>query len=66
MATHPVPDNVPEMMKDQFGTTVLITDPRADKYLKQTSVKPSNPPGDRFSKWCGGKNGFDDYVERWH
>jgi len=23
-----------------------------------------NPPEDRMSKWCGGKDGFDDYVER--
>lgn len=66
MATHPVPDNVPEMMQHDFGTKVLITDRRSDKYLQQGSTKPGDPPKDRYSKWCGGKDGFDDYVERWH
>ena len=23
-------------------------------------------PEDRLSRPCGGKNGFDDFVERWH
>ena len=23
-------------------------------------------PEDRYSRPCGGKNGFDDFVERWH
>jgi len=23
-------------------------------------------PADRMSKHCGGKDGFDDFVERWH
>lgn len=64
MANHPVPDNVPSMMENDFGTTVLITDPRSDMYLNKANKK--NPPKDRLSKWCGGKNGFDDYVERWH
>ena len=60
MANNPIPDNVPSMMKNDFGTTVLITDPRADQIL----MKPSpTPPTNRLSRWCGGKNGFDDYVE---
>jgi hypothetical protein len=62
MANNPIPDNVPEMMQHDFGTTVLITDPKADKYLKL--AHNNDPPQDRLSKWCGGKNGFDDYVER--
>jgi len=67
MANHPIPDNVPNMMNSDFGTTVLITDPRADIYLSQArKMKKTSPPGDRMSKWCGGKEGFDDYVERWH
>jgi hypothetical protein len=26
----------------------------------------NNPPPDRYERWCGGKNGFDDYAERLH
>lgn len=63
MANHPIPDNVPSMMEDDFGTTVLITDPRSDKYLNSVKHRPNDPPADRLSKPCGGKNGFDDYVE---
>lgn len=40
----------------------LITEQAADRYLKKTY----NIPADRLSRPCGGKNGFDDYVERWH
>lgn len=42
----------------------LITDPRSDKYLNKVSSRRNDPPNDRLSAWCGGKNGFDDYVER--
>ncbi len=62
MANNPVPDNVPNLMKRDFGTVVLITDPRADYFLNQT--RKNAPPSDRLSRTCGGKNGFDDYVER--
>lgn len=64
MANNPIPDNVPNMMESDFGTRVLITDPRSDVYLER--IKTNTPPADRYSKWCGGKYGFDDYVERWH
>lgn len=30
------------------------------------SKKVNIPPEDRLSRPCGGKGGFDDYVERWH
>lgn len=60
MANHPIPDHVPSMMERDFGTTVLITDPRADKYLNRHR---NDPPSDRLSRHCGGKDGFDDYVE---
>jgi hypothetical protein len=46
-------------MKEMWGTTKLVTD-----YIKY--VNPNDPPVDRYSKSCGGKGGFDDYVERWH
>lgn len=45
------------LMREDFGTVCLITNPISDKYLKSTSQN-------RLSKWCGGKGGFDDYVER--
>jgi len=63
MANHPIPDNVPSIMQQQFGTIVLITDPAADRLLAK---KKNNPPVDRYSRHCGGKGGFDDFVERWH
>lgn len=40
----------------------LITDPASDRYLRRTNAPPTN----RLSRPCGGKGGFDDYVERWH
>lgn len=42
----------------------LITEYASEVYLKRK--KPNVPPGDRYSRPCGGKGGFDDYVERWH
>ena len=42
----------------------LITEVASDKYLNQ--VKTNTPPKNRLSRPCGGKGGFDDYVERWH
>lgn len=66
MAIKPNPDRNTNMMKQEFGTVCLITDIKADYYLQKLRKNPSEPPLDRYSKWCGGKNGFDDYVERWH
>jgi hypothetical protein len=67
MANHPNPDNVPAMMQEDFGTTVLITSPMAEKYLqKARQIQYKTPPEDRYSRPCGGKAGFDDFVERWH
>lgn len=62
MANSPIPDQSKGFINSGM---VLITDPRADKYLDMAARKRRNdPPADRNSKWCGGKNGFDDYVER--
>jgi hypothetical protein len=55
-------DTVPEIMNQEFGTTVLITDRAADKYLDKSAKYGK----ERYSKWCGGKGGFDDYAERLH
>lgn len=66
MAKNPNPDRVSSIMKQDFGTICLITDPQSDKYLKMIQKKTNEPPKDRYSRPCGGKGGFDDYVERWH
>jgi hypothetical protein len=61
MANSPT-DAVPSMMKEDFGTCYLITDPRADKLLERSEKLGS----ERYKRWCGGRNGFDDYSERLH
>jgi hypothetical protein len=61
MALGPVDRNA-ELMQQEFGTRVLITDRSADKYLEKAAKHGT----ERYAKWCGGKEGFDDYVERWH
>jgi hypothetical protein len=61
MALNPVDRNA-ELMQQEHGTRVLITDLAADKYLEK-SFKHGT---ERYSKWCGGKNGFDDFAERLH
>jgi hypothetical protein len=61
MATVHIPDHDYNYMQEQFGTCVLISDPASEKYLKMSKKVP---PKDRMSRWCGGQNGFDDFVER--
>jgi hypothetical protein len=51
-------------MYENWGTNRLITDYNAQN--EQKNKKPNDPPENRMSKPCGGKGGFDDYVERWH
>ena len=48
MANSPNPDYIPSIMSDEFGTVVLITNPKSDKYLK--SVKTSIMREDDFRK----------------
>jgi len=64
MAIHPNPDRNENLMARDHGTVCLITDVRADRYLER--CKKNSPPNNRYSRPCGGKGGFDDYVERWH
>lgn len=59
MGNHRV-DRDTQYMKEQWGTTSLITD-----YVVPAKKK-NEPPEDRYSRHCGGVGGFDDYVERWH
>ena len=61
MAMNPNPDRDIKYMYENWGTNRLITD-----YVPSNKQKPNNPPEDRYSRPCGGKGGFDDYVERWH
>lgn len=62
MANSPNPDYVSDVMIQEHGTTVLITNPKSDYYLNRAHESESKR---KFSKWCGGKNGWDDYTERW-
>jgi hypothetical protein len=66
MAKNPNPDRVTSIMEEDFGTICLITDIQSEKYLKKAKKQKNDPPNDRYSRPCGGKGGFDDYVERWH
>lgn len=66
MANSPNPEFVSEIMENDFGTRVLITNVESDKYLKEGKKKNYIVPDDRYSRPCGGAGGFDDFVERWH
>jgi hypothetical protein len=67
MAIHPNPDRNIDLMELDHGTVCLITDPKADRYLSKVHrMNVTTPPSDRYSRPCGGRGGFDDFVERWH
>lgn len=75
-------DRNKEYMKQMWGTDRLITDYNSlqefDVYkekreflqevmdYEEEQPKVNDPPTDRYSRPCGGKGGFDDFVERWH
>jgi hypothetical protein len=63
MAIHPNPDRNVGYMMEKHGTKCLITDYGSENLLKKTT---QSIPNDRYSRWCGGQGGFDDFVERWH
>ena len=44
----------------------LITEYASEYWLRKAKKAKAAPPEDRLSRPCGGKGGFDDYVERWH
>ena len=50
-------------MKETWGTNRLVTDYGAEKVMTPTIKKKNDPPQNRLEKFCGGKDGFDDYVE---
>jgi hypothetical protein len=75
MANSQVDRNVNIMKKEQ-GTVCLITDVSSDRYLRKLpkieNIEASElqPPACsetqiKFSKFCGGAGGFDDYSEHW-
>ena len=64
MATQPTPEFLQETMFADHGTKVLITNPLADKYLDMASKDKRIPK--KYQQWCGGKEGWDDFTERWH
>ena len=55
-------DRDEKQMFSEHGTKCLITDLAADKYLERARKHGE----DRYSKWCGGRGGFDDFCERMH
>lgn len=55
-------ETVPNLMRETTGSSFLITDPRADKILAERERHGN----ERYSRWCGGKQGFDDFAERLH
>jgi hypothetical protein len=65
MAIHPTEFDS-NYMYQEHGTKVLATSPIADLYLDKAKARQYNVPDDRYSRWCGGKGGFDDYAERMH
>ena len=72
MATSPV-DRNEKYMKEMWGTTKLVTDYNSlpkkqvlQEVMHDDLDKDYHIPEDRLSRPCGGSNGFDDFVERWH
>ena len=59
--SHQVDRNT-EIMFAEHGTKCLITDPAADRLL----AKAAKHGKERYLRWCGGKDGFDDFCERMH
>lgn len=58
-----------DLMKEDFGTVCLITDRASEYFLNKSKCSDcqcKKVPENRYSRPCGGKGGFDDYVERWH
>jgi hypothetical protein len=42
MGMNHVPDNIPALMERDFGTVVLITDPKSDYFMKKAAKKVKN------------------------
>jgi hypothetical protein len=49
-------------MEEVCGTKYLITNREADRFLDRANRYGT----ERYEKWCGGREGFDDFCERLH
>ena len=72
MSNLPV-DRNKKYMREMWGTTKLVTDydslsPKQvlQEVMHDDLKKEYQIPENRLSRPCGGANGFDDFVERWH
>lgn len=63
MALKPVDRNA-SLMQETTGAKVLITDLAADRFLEK--AKKEDPNQKKFTEFCGGKKGWNDFTERWH
>lgn len=57
-----------EYMRETWGTTKLVTDYGSLETFESgapTKESTNYPPKDRLEKFCGGRGGFDDYIEWW-
>lgn len=61
MANSPTDTN-PSIMEEVCGTKYLITNREADRFLDRANRYGT----ERYEKWCGGREGFDDFCERLH
>jgi len=61
MAISPV-DRHANLMQETTGARVLITDLAADRYLEKAAKE--NPNQKKFTEFCGGPGGWDDFCER--
>ena len=51
MANNPNPEFIQEIMENDFGTRVLITDPKADVYLEQARKLKMKQIKEKFPQW---------------
>lgn len=51
MGLNHVPDHNSEMMKEDFGTVVLITDVKSDQYLNLYRGNRQKKDTENFRKW---------------
>ena len=51
MANNPNPEFIQEIMENDFGTRVLITDPKADIYLEQAKKLKMKQIKQKFPQW---------------
>ena len=72
MSNLPVDRNT-NYMREMWGTEKLVTDYDSlpqKQVLQEVMHDDLNHkykiPENRLSRHCGGANGFDDFVERWH